>query len=78
MDEVFADPQVRHLKMSAKVTHPKRGEFTLVGQPIKLSRTPAEIHMAAPDLGEHTDEVLAEFGHDAATIAAWRAAGVVA
>ncbi len=78
MDEVFADPQVRHLGMAAAVEHPTLGPIKIVGQPIKLSRTPAEIHTATAELGEHTDVVLGELGYDAAAIAALRAQGAVA
>ncbi len=77
MDEVFADPQVQHLGMTATVEHPTLGPITIVGQPIKLSRTPAEIHTATAELGEHTNEVLAELGYDAAKISALRAKGVI-
>ena len=78
MNEVFADPQVQHLGMAATVHHPKLGDITIVNQPIKLSRTPAAIVKATPELGEDTDAVLTELGHDAATIAAWREKGVIA
>ena len=39
-----------------------RGKTDLIGQPVTLSRTPATLDTSAPDAGEHTDEVLAEFG----------------
>ncbi len=78
MNEVFADPQVQHLGMTATVHHPILGDIAIVNQPIKLSRTPAKVVKATPELGEDTEAVLAELGHDAATIAAWREKGVIA
>jgi len=45
--------------------------------PVRLSETPGGVRQRAPVLGEHTDEVLAEVGYDAAAIAALRVAGVV-
>jgi crotonobetainyl-CoA:carnitine CoA-transferase CaiB-like acyl-CoA transferase len=44
----------------------------------RLSATPADYRQPAPRLGQHTWDVLAEFGFDASQIAAWREAGVVA
>ncbi len=75
MDQVFADPQVRHLGMAPKVRHPKLGEVALVGQAIKLSRTPAELRTATAALGQHTEDVLQELGYSAGEIAAMRAEG---
>jgi crotonobetainyl-CoA:carnitine CoA-transferase CaiB-like acyl-CoA transferase len=49
-----------------------------LGQPVKLSRTPADPTRPAPALGEHTEEVLAEAGLGAAEIAALLEAGAVA
>jgi crotonobetainyl-CoA:carnitine CoA-transferase CaiB-like acyl-CoA transferase len=54
MDEVFADPQVQHLEMAAKVHHPVIGDIELVAQPFALTRTPSEIRTATPETGEHT------------------------
>ena len=77
MDQVFADPQVRHLGMAPTVHHPELGEVALVGQAVKLSRTPAELRTATAALGEHTAEVLAELGYSAGEVAAMRDRGVV-
>ena len=60
VDQVFADPQVQHLQAATPVAHPKLGEIRLVNQAVKLTRTPASMASAAPELGAHTDEVLAE------------------
>ena len=62
MDEMFADPQVRHLGMAQPVEHPVRGTIDMVAQPLTMSRTPAAIVSAAPDPGDHTDEILREIG----------------
>ena len=72
MDQVFADPQVQHLQAAAKVTHPALGEIRVVNQAVGLSRTPATMASATPEIGQHTDEVLAEAGYGAADIARLR------
>ena len=72
MDQVFADPQVRHLQAAAKVKHPLLGEIRVVNQAVGLSRTPATMASATPEIGQHTDEVLAEAGYSAAEITALR------
>ena len=77
MDEVFADPQVRHNQMAVPVHHPTLGDIELVGQAFKLSRTPMKIRNATAELGEHTDEVLTELGYDASTIATLRSSGAI-
>ncbi len=77
MDEVFADAQVQHLGMAAAVHHPVRGETKLVAQPVKLSRTPASVHVSAPDAGEHSDEILAELGLTKGDISGLRARNVI-
>ena len=69
MNEVFADPQVKHLHMAAPVHHPVLGDIELVNQPIELSRTPSEIRTATPECGEHTDEVMRELGYSDGEIA---------
>ena len=68
MNEVFADPQVKHLGMTRTVTQAVLGDVEVVGQPIELSRTPWSIRTAAPEPGEHTDAILAELGYGSAEI----------
>ncbi|HXW27102.1 MAG TPA: CoA transferase [Xanthobacteraceae bacterium] len=77
MDEVFADPQVRHLHMAAPVHHPRLGDIEVVAQAVELSRTPSGVRYPTPEKGEHTDEVLGELGFDAAAIADLRKHKVV-
>jgi crotonobetainyl-CoA:carnitine CoA-transferase CaiB-like acyl-CoA transferase len=77
MDEVFADPQVKHLGMAAPVHHATLGDIAVVNQPIKLSRTPSRIAHPTPEKGEHTEEVLKECGYDEKAIAGFRARKIV-
>jgi crotonobetainyl-CoA:carnitine CoA-transferase CaiB-like acyl-CoA transferase len=77
IDQVFADPQVRHLGLAQPVRSHERGETRLVGQPIGLSRTPSRITAPPPLPGEHNLEILSELGYDEAAIEALRAAGVI-
>jgi formyl-CoA transferase len=72
MDQVFADPQVQHLHAAATVKHPVLGEIRVVNQAVGLSRTPATMAGATPEIGQHTDEVLTEAGYSGAEIAAMR------
>ena len=77
MDEVFADPQVRHLGIAQPVTHPTRGDIRLVGQPVTLTRTPPAISGPIPEPGQHSDEVLGELGLSPDEIARLRADAVI-
>ncbi len=76
MDEVFADPQVRHLGIAQTVHHPELGDIALIGQPVALSRTPASIAMALPEKGAHSTEVLDEAGFTSDEITRFRETGV--
>jgi formyl-CoA transferase len=77
MDEVFADPQVQHLGMAAPVHHETLGNIEVVNQAVKLSRTPSQIVHPTPEKGEHTEEVLKEYGYDDEAIAGFRARKIV-
>jgi formyl-CoA transferase len=77
MDQVFADPQVRHLKMARPVQSAALGTIELVSQAIEMNRTPFQMRRAAPERGEHTEEVLGELGYDADAIAELRRRKVI-
>ncbi len=75
--QVFQNEQVKQLGLSAKVQSPELGEIEIQNTPYQLSRTPGGPRTAAPERGQHTDEVLAELGLSAGDIRALRAARVV-
>jgi formyl-CoA transferase len=77
IDQVFADPQVRHLGLAQPARSHERGETELVGQPIIMSRTGSRIRTPPPLMGEHTDEILRELGYVDEQIAELRAAEVI-
>ena len=78
--EAFEDPQVQHLQMTMQATHRTLGDVQLVRTPINLSGAPhpARFHHAGPDPGEHSAEVLREFGLSDAEITRLQRIGAVA
>jgi crotonobetainyl-CoA:carnitine CoA-transferase CaiB-like acyl-CoA transferase len=77
IDQMFADPQVEHLRMAQTVTKKNKSKMRLVAQPVTLSRTPSRFAAPPPELGEHTDSVLKEFGFKPKEIAALHKANAV-
>ena len=75
--DVFADPHVRERGMTVRVPHPLQPALELVASPMKLSATPVTVRRPPPLLGQHTDEVLAEFGLTPTEVARLRADGVI-
>lgn len=73
--QMLNDPQVLHRKMVVEVDHPRIGKVKTLGFPVKFSDTPAAIQTAAPILGQHTREVLHEYGFTDADIDRMIAAG---
>jgi len=69
------DPQTKAREMVVELEHPKAGRTRALGLPIKLSATPGRVTRAAPTYGQHTREVLGEFGFSASEIEALIASG---
>ena len=77
VQQVYENEQIVHLNMAVPVKHPALGELRLQAPPSTLSRTPASVRTPAPDVGEHTDEVLGELGFSADDVARLRRDKVV-
>jgi formyl-CoA transferase len=77
MGQVFSDPQVKHLGIAQTVSSAALGDIQVVGQAVHLSRTPSRIHSAAPERGEHSDDILSELGLAQSEIEQLKQAGVV-
>ena len=63
--EAADDEHVQARDMLQPVSFPSGGEAPVTGPAVKFSRTPTKVRMPCPELGQHTDEVLAELGLDA-------------
>lgn len=68
--QMHADPQANARDMIVDVDHATAGQVKTIGHPVKYSRTPAQVDQAAPVLGQHSREVLAEIGYDSSDIEA--------
>jgi formyl-CoA transferase len=77
IDQVFDDPQVKHLGMAQSVSHPALGDIQLVGQPFTLSRHDNALRTAPPEQGQDTDAVLRDLGLSASEIDALRSRHIV-
>jgi alpha-methylacyl-CoA racemase len=77
VEEVVADPQIRHRHMIVETEHPTIGKVRQFGIAIKLSDTPGSVRSAAPLPGEHTESVLKDIGVSAEEIARLRGKGVI-
>jgi formyl-CoA transferase len=76
LQEVFDEPQIKHLKLVKDVVSEHMGAQRLVGQPVQLERTPSSIARAAPRRGEHTTEILTELGLSTEDLVRLKSTGV--
>ncbi|WP_430506333.1 CaiB/BaiF CoA transferase family protein [Haloparvum sp. PAK95] len=77
MEQLFEDPQIEARGMRASVEHPTAGEVEMPGSPMHFSRTPTTIRRHPPLLGEHTDDVLGEYGYTDGDLSTLREKGVI-
>jgi len=75
--EIINDPQARVNNFFATFEHPSHGPVELVACPVKLSETPAQIRRPAPEMGQHTEEVLLENGFTWEDIAKLKDLGII-
>ncbi len=71
------DPQIRHLDVFYEIAHPKYGQTKAPRRPVRIDGSREIDARPPPDLGEHTDEVLAEIGFTGVQIAELKSKGVV-
>ena len=74
---LLGDDHLRARNILVEGEHPVAGPFTYVGSPVIVDGEQFEVQRPAPDLGQHTEEVLAEIGIEVDEIARLRAAGIV-
>ena len=77
MEQAYNDPQVLSRDMIVEIEHPVAGLIKNIGIPVKLSDTPGSIRRPAPSLGQHTDEILAQFGYTQQESGSYKASGIV-
>ncbi len=71
--QALDDPHIREVGFMKDVDYPGMPKpAPVIDTPVKLSETPGGIHRRAPQLGEHTDEILADLGYDSAAIQNFR------
>jgi crotonobetainyl-CoA:carnitine CoA-transferase CaiB-like acyl-CoA transferase len=75
--EALADPHALARQMVVDLIHPGAGPIKALGIPVKLSETPGAVDRAAPLLGQHTAEILAELGYTDAEQRALKNNGVI-
>ncbi len=75
--QAFDDPQVRHLEVAVPVEHPAVGSIEVVRNATTIAGIPYDIRRPSPEPGEHSDEILAEFGLTIGEVGALRTSGVI-
>lgn len=77
LPEVINDPQARANGFYELYEHPEFGQVGAVLNPINVGEGEKTIRMAAPEFGQHTEEVLLEYGYDWEEIERFRDEGII-
>ena len=75
--EVTSDPQAVANDFFANIEHPAAGEAKLVATPVKFRQNPASVRTPAPEVGQHTEEILLDLGYSWDDIARLKEQGVI-
>jgi len=78
LKEIIHDPQARTSGCFVSYDHPQQGRIDQIANPVIMSQTPANVRMPAPEFGQHTEEVLLEFGYSWEDIARLKDEQVIA
>ena len=77
ISEITNDPQAVENEFFVKLDHPNAGEIRLVASPVKFSETVAQVQGPAPELGQHSEEILLEAGYTWEDITSLKDAGAI-
>jgi crotonobetainyl-CoA:carnitine CoA-transferase CaiB-like acyl-CoA transferase len=77
IEQALRDPHVLAREMAVTLAHPTAGSVSMTGNPVKFSATPAEMRLAPPLLGQHTDETLRSLGYGESRIVELRERGAI-
>ncbi len=76
-DEVFQDPGVRHLDPLMEVNHRRAGKVRMLKHPVRYSSGEPRVRRVPPEVGEHTEEILAELGYSRQEMDRLRQSGAI-
>tara|TARA_A100001015_G_C15042904_1_gene741073 strand:+ start:278 stop:1501 length:1224 start_codon:yes stop_codon:yes gene_type:complete len=77
IDKTFESPQVKHLGIARDMVSTERGATQIVGQPLIMSSSRSEVTLPPPQKGEHTSEILGEYGFSDEEIKTFSEAGAI-
>jgi crotonobetainyl-CoA:carnitine CoA-transferase CaiB-like acyl-CoA transferase len=75
--EVTTDPQALANNFFADIHHPVAGQMKLVTTPVKFCQNPASLRVPAPEVGQHTEEILLELGYNRDDVTQLKGEGVI-
>lgn len=75
LEDLTEDPHLKSVNFWSIQEHPTEGALRIPANPMRMSASPPEVRRLPPNLGQHSAEILAECGYDAATIAALTSPG---
>jgi crotonobetainyl-CoA:carnitine CoA-transferase CaiB-like acyl-CoA transferase len=78
LKEIINDPQAIASGCFVEYDHPTRGRIKQIANPVIMSKTPANVRRPAPEFGQHTEEVLLEYGFTWEDIARFKEEGAIA